>query len=182
MTAFIMSIMGLAARNIGSISSSLATGYHAMARLQMQVVAAMQRLLAVSSDIGSKMILVGRFVVGESRVAIEPVRAVLDRQVNDRGVEGDDTVNGLLNTLLEIGTNDIVLLLMLLKPHAVVVLCQLPQKLQYPFCIHNKPSLIVAKLRFSENKTKKIILFLSSVSNFALFTAQRYEKVNYTNN
>ena len=32
-----------------------------------------------------------------------------------------------------------------------------------------------SKLRFSENKTKKFIFFLSSVSNFALFTSTKIQ-------
>ena len=100
-----------------------------MARLQVKVIAAMQRLLAVSGDIGSKMVLIRRLVVGESRIAIKPVRAVFYRQMNNRGVEGDDAANGLLYTLFKIGTNSIVLLLVVLKPRAVVILRQLAQVL-----------------------------------------------------
>ncbi len=89
----------------------------------------MQRLLAVSGDIGSKMVLIRRLVIGESRIAIKPVSAVFYRQMNDRGVEGDDAANSLLYTLLKIGTNSIVLLLVVLKPRAVVILRQLAQVL-----------------------------------------------------
>ena len=107
-----------------------------MARLQVKVIAAMQRLLAVSGNIGSKMVLIRRLVIGESRIAIKPVSAVFYRQMNNRGVEGDDAANGLLYTLFKIGTNSIILLLVVLKPRAVVILRQLAKVLQYPFCIH----------------------------------------------
>ncbi len=62
----------------------VATSHHTVARFQMQVIAAMQRLLAVSRNIGSEMILIGRLVVREARVAIEPVSTVLHRQVGNQ--------------------------------------------------------------------------------------------------
>ena len=115
----------------------VAAGDHAVAGLQVEVVAAVEGLLAVGGDVGAEVVLVGRLVVGEAGVAIEPVGAVLHGEVQDRGVEGDDAAYGLLDALLEVGTDGIVLLAVFLEPLAVVVLSQLPQILQYSFCIHN---------------------------------------------
>ena len=44
----------------------------------------MQCLLAMCRDVGTEVVLIGRLVVREPRVAIEPIRAVLYRQVTNR--------------------------------------------------------------------------------------------------
>ena len=118
-----------------------------MTWFQVQVIATMQCLLAMCRDIGTEVVFIGRLVVREPRVAIEPIRAVFHRQVTDRRVEGDDAANSLLYTLLKVCPNGIILLSMFLEPRAVVILRQLAQVLQNSFCIHNKPLLVVAKIQ-----------------------------------
>ena len=79
----------------------------------------MQCLLAMCCNIGTEVVLIGRLVVRKPRVAIEPIRAVLHRQVTDRRVEGDDAANGLFNTLLKVCPYGIILFPVFLEPRAV---------------------------------------------------------------
>ena len=105
----------------------VAAGHHTMTWFQMKVVAPMQRFLAMSRDIGTQMVLVGRLVIRKAGVAIETVGAVLHCQMSDGGVKGGNTQDGLLHTLLEVGTDGVILFLMLLKPRTVVIGRQLSQ-------------------------------------------------------
>ena len=107
-----------------------------MVRLQMEVVAAMQRLLAVGGDIGAQMVLVGRLVVREPRVAIEAVGAVLDGEVGYGGVERGNAYDGLLHALFKVGPDGVILLFVVLEPLPAVVLRQLAQVFQNSFGIH----------------------------------------------
>ena len=115
----------------------VAAAHHAMVGLQMQVVAAMERLLAMGGDISTEVGLIGRLIVGEAGIAIEAIGAVLHREMSHRGVERGDTHNSLLHTLFEVGTNGIVLVFMRLKPLTTIISRQLLQVLHYTFCIHN---------------------------------------------
>ena len=136
------------------------TAHHAMVGLQMQVVAAMECLLAMGGDISAKVGLIGRLIVGETRIAIEAIGAVLHREMSHRRVERGDTHNSLLHTLFEVGTNGIVLLFMRLKPLTTIIGRQLLQVLQYSFCIHKYN--FSAKIRKNNKNTNvfQIIIVL----------------------
>ena len=54
----------------------------------MQVIAATQGLLPLGIDIGAQMVLVGRLVCREARIAIEAIGTVLHLQMSNLRVEG----------------------------------------------------------------------------------------------
>ena len=107
-----------------------------MSRLQVQVVAPMQRLLTMGGYIGAQVVLVGRLIVRESRVAIKAVRAVLHRQVCYRRVKRGYLHDGLLHPLFKVRPDGVILLFMFQVPLPVIVFRQLAQVLQYSFCVH----------------------------------------------
>ena len=116
----------------------VAAGHHAMPRLQMEVIASMQRLLAMGSDIGTEVVLIGRLVVGETGVAIEAISAVLHREMGNGVIKRGDTEDGLLYALFEVGTDGVVLGLVDMKPLAIIVGRKLTQVLQDSFGIHRQ--------------------------------------------
>ena len=73
-----------------------------MAWLQVEIVAAVQRLLAVGGNIGTEMVLIGRLVGREARVAVEAVGAVADGQMGYRGVETGYAPDGLGHALFKV--------------------------------------------------------------------------------
>ena len=81
-----------------------------MARLQMQVIAPVQRLLAVGSNVSPQVVLIGRLVIRESRVAIEAVGAVLHAQMGNRRVEPSNPSNRQLHAILKVCPDSIFVL------------------------------------------------------------------------
>ena len=104
----------------------------------MEVIASMQRLLAVGSDIGTEVVLIGRLVAGETGVAIEAICAILHREMGNGIIKRGDTEDGLLYALFEISTDGIVLSLVGMKPLTIIVGRKLAQVLQDSFGIHRQ--------------------------------------------
>ena len=110
---------------------------HAVAGLQVDVVAAAQRLLALRTDIAAEMSLVGRFVGREAGIAVEAIHAVLHLYVGDLVVELSQAIDGLLDSVVETLAASIVFCLVLQIPSPVVVGSDAAKKVQDSCCFHN---------------------------------------------
>ena len=106
-----------------------ATGHQTRIGLQVDVVAAMQRLLAARRDVCPHVVLVGRLVGREARVAIEPVGTVLHLQMSQRVVKAHIVLQRLCHTVFKLHLGGFVCSLVLLKPGAVVVHRHLSQEI-----------------------------------------------------
>ena len=89
----------------------VATGHHTMARLQMEIIAPVQRLLAVSGNVSPQVVLIGRLVIREPCVAIETVGAVLYAQMDNRRVEAGNPSNRQLHALFKVRPDGVILCL-----------------------------------------------------------------------
>ena len=87
----------------------------------MYVVSPTQGLLAAGVDICSEVVLVGRLVGREARVAIEAVGGIFNCDVSNGVVDRREAGNGIGHARFEIFPHCLILLSMLLKPGAVVV-------------------------------------------------------------
>lgn len=72
-----------------------------MTRLYMNIVATTKRLLAVSTDVGSEMALIGRLIGRKTYVTIETIRTVFHLQVGYFVIETGIVRNGLPDAFLE---------------------------------------------------------------------------------
>ena len=89
--------------------------------LHVEIIAAQHRLLTFGADKHAEVGLVGPLVGREARVAIETVGAVFQGQAFAVVVKLLHAFDDLLGDGVEVGLRLLVLLLMLLKPRAVVV-------------------------------------------------------------
>ena len=92
-----------------------------MSGFEMDVIAPVERFLAVGGYVGSKVALIGRLVGREACVAVEAIGDVLDAEMRHRGVEFCNLQDGLFDVGFEVFSHGIVFFLVLIKPLAVVV-------------------------------------------------------------
>lgn len=100
----------------------------AMSWLYMNIVATTKRLLAVSTDVGSEMALIGRLIGRKTYVTIETIRTVFHLQVGYFVIETGIVRNGLTDAFLEIRLGCQILCLVFLEPLTVVVSSHILQK------------------------------------------------------
>ena len=96
--------------------------------LNLEVIAAEHRLFAPLAHEYPEMGLVGPLVGRKTRVAIEAVGAVLERQSFHVGVELGHAGDELLGEDVELGLGALVFLLVLMEPLAVVVVEHVGEK------------------------------------------------------
>lgn len=100
-----------------------------MTRLYMNIVATTKRLLAVSTNVGSEMALIGRLIGRKTYVTIETIRTVFHLQVGYFVIETGIVRNGLPDAFLEIRLGCQILCLVFLEPLTVVVSSHILQKM-----------------------------------------------------
>ena len=105
-------------------------------RFQMHIITTPQRLLALSIDISTQMIFIGTFIFAEARVAIKTIARIFHRHMCHLGIKLCDGCDSLFNAMFEICPTRIILILMFLKPLAIVVGSERTKIIQYSFCVH----------------------------------------------
>ena len=107
-----------------------------MVGFQMDIVSAAQGFLAMSIHISAKMVLVGRLVGREARVAVEAICGVLDRHRCHLRVEVGNSTDGLRHALFKLAACLVVVGSMLLEPSTIVVSHHSPQERKDFMTIH----------------------------------------------
>ena len=101
--------------------------------LYMNIIARIAALLAVRTDIGANVLLVGRLVVRKAQVAVNAIGTVLHLQAGHRLVETCNAIDKTLRKVVMYGKHLLVLLLVSIEPRLVVVLLQFLEKIQNSF-------------------------------------------------
>ena len=95
----------------------------------MNIVTTTKRLLAVGTNVGSEMALIGRLIGRKTYVTIETIRTVFHLQVGYFVIETGIVVDGLPDAFLEIRPGCQILCLVFLEPLTVVVSSHILQKM-----------------------------------------------------
>ena len=82
------------------------------------------------------MVFIGTFIFTEARITIKTIARIFHRHMSHLGIKLRDSCNSQLNAMLKICTTSIILILMFLKPLAIVVDSERAKIIQYSFCVH----------------------------------------------
>src|SRR5262249_13210113 len=105
-------------------------------RVQVEVVALVPALLAGRADPRAEVRLVGRLVLREAHVAVDPVDALARRHVAHLGLEARDAQDHLLHQLLELRAQALVLGAVRLEPGLAVVGLEAGKELHQAAKVH----------------------------------------------